>query len=314
MQKQTETQAVWKSYWGERQKSLQNPLGKRRAVTAAFQLLERAAKEPARPARIIELGCGEGHILGELLKMCEANGIAVEECVGIDYQAHAIENARRLYPRMNFLLADYARQPLSLQPFDLALLVGTLHEVYSASRSAEKGEIDQSLGERAVEKALRCGARLVGDGKYLVLFDGVEHASPDLKITIRFRSACALDEFKKMVGEYEAFRLSYEAETDDRVKISMRDFTRYITKLRFFNTDLWEIERRESYQYFSESEFAGHLGELGINILELQCSSPSLNDWRDRVSIETPGVDFPKENILIVGQKAETRRAFSVAG
>jgi SAM-dependent methyltransferase len=304
MQEEREHQVVWESYWGARLQSLQNPLGKRRALVAAFQIIEGLAAESARPVRIIELGCGEGHILGELLKMCETSKLAVGDCAGVDNQERVIERARRLYPRVSFSVADYAERPLNLQPFDLVMMVGTLHEVYSGSRPVASSEIEPGLGKKAVAKALGHGTRLVGDDRYLVLFDGVEHPLPDLRIVVGFNSARALDEFKKIVSEYEAIRLSYEESGGmGRVRISMRDFTRYITKTRFFNSGLWEIEKRESYQYFTEEEFKKCLGEFGIDVLKLQCSSPRQKDWDDRVTIKTPGVAFPQENILIVGRK-----------
>jgi SAM-dependent methyltransferase len=303
MQQQRD-KTVLESYWKARQRSLQNPLGKRRAVIAAFQILKGRAKKSAQPIRIIELGCGEGHILGELSRMCASNKVVIEECVGVDNQVHAIKSARLLYPQMNFLLADYAKQPLNLQPFDLVMLIGTLHEVYSANRSIESGEIDHNLGKKAVEQALSHGVRLVGDNRHLVLFDGIEHADPALEITVQFQSTVALDEFKNLAAEYQAFRLEYQrSDGNFRTTMSMHDFTRYITKTRFFNSCLWEIEKRESYQYFTDKEFKKCLGSLGVNILKLQCSSPSKISWQKRVRIETPEVEFPKEHILIVGQK-----------
>jgi len=305
MQKQNDENGLWENYWQQRQKSLLNPRGKRRAITFAFQLLKELARGTGHPIRIIELGCGEGHILGELLKLCTANKIAIKECVGVDYQSSAIENARRLYPQINFLVADYASQPLSLEPFDMVMLVGTLHEVYSSNYSIELGEIDNTLGKKAVKKALCHAVNLVKDNSHMVLFDGVEHSlTPDFKVTVRFQSIAALNEFRKLANEYEAFRIDYEElKPDDRIRISIHNFTRYITKTRFFNSNLWEIEKRESYQYFSKNEFKKCLGELGVNILKLQCSSPYLKDWQKRVRIETSRVNFPKENILIVGQR-----------
>jgi len=272
---------------------------------AAFRAAQELAREAERPLRIIELGCGEGHVLGEVLKMCAADGLAVKECVGVDYQADALESARRLYPHINFLAADYASRPLSLKPSDVVMMVGTLHEVYSSCYSPTLGEIDRALGKKAVKKALRHNARLVRDGGAVVLFDGVEHPlKPESEIIIKFSTAAALDEFRRLASEYEAFRLRYEElEGGDRLKISIHSFTRYITKTRFFNSGLWEIERRESYQYFNESQFKECLGELGLKILKLQCHSPFRKDWLARVCIETSGVDFPQENILIVGRK-----------
>lgn len=304
MQNHKEAKGLWKNYWHERQRSLRISKGKIRAVTAAFQIAERLAKKSVQPIRVIELGCGEGHILGELLKMCEANGIPIGEWIGVDNQAGIIARARRLYPQIDFLVADYASQPLGLKPFDLVLLVGTLHEVYSASRSVALREIDPVLGRKAVEQAISYCARLVADSRYIVVFDGIEHSlSNDFEVTLNFQSANALNEFRKFAGEYEAFRVRYKEVGGDRIRISMRDFTRYITKTRFLNGDLWEIEKWESYQYFSESAFRACLRSLGIKVLKLQCSSPHLKDWRSRVRIETADVDFPKENILIVGRR-----------
>lgn len=294
----------WESYWRERQKSLLNPQGKRKAMTAAIQLLKELAERSARPVRIIELGCGEGHVLGELLKMCAAQNIDVQDCVGVDNQVQVIENARLLYPQINFLAADYSRQPLDLMPFDLVMLIGTLHEVYSANHSLSRREIDHKGGRGAVTRALGYSASLVADGGYIVLFDGVEHKQPDLKLIVRFQSIESLDEFRKIASEYEAFRLFYEQlDAPDHIRISMHDFTRYITKTRFVNTELWEIEKRESYQYFNENEFRQNLGKLRFGILNVNCSSPHEMDWRKRVRIENAGGNFPKENILITAQK-----------
>lgn len=311
MQERKDRDELWESYWQERQKSLRHSQGKWGAVVAAFHVLRHRAEESGQPLRIIELGCGEGHILGELLKMCDAEGLPVEECVGVDYQADAVGSARRFYPRVNFLVADYASQPLELKPFDIVLMVGTLHEVYSSCYSPARGEIDHALGKRAVRKALRHNARLVREGGAVVLFDGVEHAlPPESEITVKFSTAAALDEFRRLAAEYEAFRLRYEELAGDgRVRLTIHSFTRYITKTRFFNSSLWEIEKRESYQYFNKSQFKECLGRLGLKVLKLQCLTPCRKDWLERVSIETPGVDFPKENILIVGQKVAEARA-----
>ncbi|HEX8456538.1 MAG TPA: methyltransferase domain-containing protein [Pyrinomonadaceae bacterium] len=302
---------LWENYWQERRKSLRNSQGKWGAVVAAFQVSQQLAKESGRSLRLIELGCGEGHVLAELLKLCVEDGLPVEECVGVDYQSDAIERARRFYPQANFVVADYANQRLNLKPFDVVLLVGTLHEVYSSCYSPTRGEIDHALGQRAVKKALRHNAQLVTEGGVVVLFDGVEHAlPPESEITIKFSTPDALGEFRRMAAEYEAFRLRYEElAADCHVRISIHSFTRYITKTRFFNSSLWEIEKRESYQYFNESQFEECFGQLGLNVMKLQCHTPDRENWLERVSIETPGVDFPKENILIVGQKVSQARA-----
>lgn len=310
MRKQNEKAGTWDSYWRERQSSLRHPQGKRRAVTAAFRLAKKMVTASGRPVRVIELGCGEGHILGELLKMCEAGGVPVGEGVGVDYQPGAILAARRLYPRLKFSVADYTSQPLDLEPFDLVLLIGTLHEVYSSNYSPSLGEINRALGRQAVGDALRRSVSLVRGGGYVVLFDGIEHPlRPDLRITIKFKSDAALSEFEKFAAEYKACRVEYEGTgLRGRLDISVHSFTRYITKTRFINSSLWEIEKWESYQYFGEDDFKKSLEALGVRVMKSQCGSPGLPGWRERVRIETDGVDFPKENVLVVGRSTGSPR------
>ena len=127
--------------------------------------------------------------------------------------------------------------------------------------------------------------------------------SPESQITIRFKNIQASDEFRKFASEYEAFRIVYDVlEPERRIRLSIRDFTRYITKTRFINTDLWNIEKRESYQYFNEDEFRRSFAELGFEVLDVQCSSPHFFEWQKRVVIESFGMTFPNEHILIVGR------------
>lgn len=306
---QVQTRTLWENYWLERQNSLRISEGKGRAAAAAFELLRGVVGEGGRAIRMLELGCGEGHILGHLSELCASEGMAVPECVGVDYEPGAIESARRLYPGVSFFVADYAGSPPNLEPFDLVLLIGTLHEVYSSNYSVPSGGIDRALGKEAVRKALRGVLPLVAPGGHLVLFDGVEHdQSPDSEVEVSFRSHAALNEFRKFAAEYEAFRVGYEElEPNGRVRMSVHSFTRYITKTRFINGDLWEIERRESYQYFSADEFRECLAEAGLGTLKFERLSPHRRDWEERVEIKTAGVDFPDEHVLIVARKGRGR-------
>ena len=307
MHVQENQDSLWQDYWRERVVSLQNTQGKRSVLTTASTLVTAIASQSNKTLRILELGCGEGHILGEVRELCNEKGVPIGRYVGIDREAGAIENARHLYPAIDFSVADYASEPLDLPPFDLVMLVGTLHEVYSANYSAALRGIDHAAGKRAVERALLHAAQLVRSSGYLILFDGIEPLIPrKFQLTVRFESKDAWDEFQKFATEYEAFPIIYEVlEPDQRIRLSIRDFTRYITKTRFINTNLWSIERRESYQYFNEDEFRRIFVEVGFDIKQLQCSSPHLTDWQDRVTIETAGVSFPNEHILVVGQLQE---------
>jgi hypothetical protein len=87
------------------------------------------------------------------------------------------------------------------------------------------------------------------------------------------------------------------------VELSQRNFTRYIDKSIFLEKKLWQTERMESYQYFTESDFAAALTSLGMQIEEKRTFTMNYEKWRSEVEIETPGVDFPAEHILIIARK-----------
>ncbi len=65
-----ETEAFWELYWETRLAEIET-LGKRAAILAASRVIRRLAGRLERPLRLLELGCGEGQILGTLL---EAHG------------------------------------------------------------------------------------------------------------------------------------------------------------------------------------------------------------------------------------------------
>lgn len=73
---------------------------------------------PRDPLRVLEIGCGAGEGLGQLLESGR-----VLEFVGVDLDETAIEEARARWPQATFLCADAARLPASfVGRFDVALL------------------------------------------------------------------------------------------------------------------------------------------------------------------------------------------------
>jgi hypothetical protein len=190
--------------------------------------------------------------------------------------------------------------------FEIVLLVNALHEVYSQAYSPELGEVAVHDGKRRIEKALAGAAARLAPGGYLALFDGLEY-SGDIRerLCIRFRGGTARRRFDTFVREYQPFRISY-CELGDPllVELSLRDFTRYITKSIFLGKRLWQTERLESYQYFNQAEFRAAFARLGLAISELRTLTVDYEKWSSEVEIVTPGVDFPAEHILILAQKS----------
>jgi len=297
-----ESDELWDFYWEVRLQALED-LGKREAILAASKLTRILAEAPGKSVRLLELGCGEGQVIGALV---EAHASVSGSC-GVDYSHRAIEKSRGTYPGISFVEGDFTDPGLlhGLGQFEIILFVNALHEVFSATYSPELGEVDVPQAKLRVEQALAGASEILAPGGYLVLFDGLESPG-DLTewVRIRFRHWQARRRFETFAREYHPFQITYRVIGDPFVvELPLRDFSRYIDKSIFLEKRLWQTERLESYQYYTQAEFTDVLARLRLEIRELRILTVNYEKWQAEVEILTPGVDFPAEHILILACK-----------
>jgi hypothetical protein len=302
-----ENDAFWDFYWENRLIPMEN-LGKRAAILMASKLIRLLAQQIDHPLRLLELGCGEGQIIGTLLD-AHSQLCAGQTSAGVDYNAQSLAQCRRDYPGLRWVEGDFTDSDLltELGKFELVLLVNALHEVFSDSFSVELGEIDIPVAKQQVEQALAGVVGCLEPGGWLILFDGLEPpGDPHQRLRIRFRDYQIRQEFENFVEQYHPFRIAYrEVEGPLCVELSQRDFTRYITKSIFLGKRLWETERLQSYQYFTEEEYRAAFARQGLEISELHTLTMNDEKWRYRVEIVTPGFQFPDEHVLILARQVE---------
>ena len=294
-----ESDELWDFYWEVRLQALED-LGKREAILAVSKLVRSLAELPGQSVRLLELGCGEGQVIGALV---DAHGSTGVSC-GVDYSHRAIEKCRSSYPGISFIEGDFTDVGLlrGLGQFEIILFVNALHEVFSAAYSPELGEVDVPQAKKRVEQALSGALQCLEPGGYLVLFDGLEYSGDITQwVRIRFRHWQARRRFDTFAREYRPFRVSYRESGDPFVvELPLRDFARYIDKSIFLEKRLWQTERLESYQYYTQAEFVDVFAILGLEIRELCTLTVNYEKWQAEVEILTPGVDFPTEHILIL--------------
>ena len=300
-----ENNDFWDFYWETRLLPMEN-LGKRAAILAVSGLIRRLAQPPSRPLRLLELGCGEGQIIGALLD-AHAQLCAVHTSVGVDYNGQSLANCRSDYPGLRCVEGDFTDPHLlaGLGEFDIVLLVNALHEVFSDCVAPETGEVDVPTAKQRVEEALAGAVGCLEPGGWLALFDGLEPpGDPRQTVRIRFHDHQGRHDFEDFAQQYRPVRITYRQVEDCLgVELSQRDFTRYITKSIFLGKQLWETERLQSYQYFTEDEYRTAFARQGLEISELRTLTVNEEKWDRLVEIETPGVSFPDEHILILAQR-----------
>lgn len=300
-----ETDEFWDFYWDIRLQTMEN-LGKREAVLAASRLLRQISRHKQQPLRILELGCGEGQVIGTLIdahaSLCDSQIV-----VGIDYNASSLARCQQDFPALRILNGDFTDQTLlaSMGKYDLVLLVNALHEVFSDEITPELGEVDVLLGKQRVEDALRGAVSCLAPDGWLVLFDGVEPAGdPNKLLHIRFQDRQAWENFEIFASQYQPFQISYrKLGNPQTIEITRRNFTRYISKSIFLGKHLWQTERRESYQYYTLEEFQAAFSRQGLEIVELRTFTVNAEKWRRQVEIVSPGEDFPDEHVLILAHR-----------
>jgi SAM-dependent methyltransferase len=300
-----ENDAFWDFYWENRLIPMEN-LGKRAAILMASKLIRLLAQQIDHPLRLLELGCGEGQIIGTLLD-AHSQLCADQTSVGVDYNAQSLAQCRHDYPGLRCVEGDFTDSDLlaELGKFELVLFVNALHEVFSDNFSIELGEIDIPVAKQQVERALAGAAGCLEPGGWLILFDGLEPpGDPHQMLRIRFRDCQIRQEFEDFVEQYHPFRIAYrEVEDPLCVELSQRDFARYITKSIFLGKRLWETERLQSYQYFTEQEYRAAFARQGLEIFELRTLTMNDEKWRYRVEIDSPGFRFPDEHVLILARQ-----------
>src|SRR5579871_730934 len=100
--------------------------------------------KPQPGERILDLGCGTGHLTHEI---AQAGAVLL----GIDKSAEMIEQASRNYPGLEFAVAD-ATEYVAAQPFDAVFSNAVLHWIRPPEAVA-----------RTVQLALKSGGRFVAE-------------------------------------------------------------------------------------------------------------------------------------------------------
>jgi trans-aconitate methyltransferase len=117
--------------------------------------------EPQPGERVLDLGCGTGHLTADIAERVGESGVAV----GVDASAEMVDRARERYPDLRFTVAD-AREYAPDRPFDGVFSNAALHWIPREDQSAVAERVAALLdpGDRFV-------AELGGTGNVSAVVD-----------------------------------------------------------------------------------------------------------------------------------------------
>lgn len=298
-------ESLQKAYLLERRESLKRTLGKRSAIEKLLQMMTVLKMEDN--VSLLDVGCGEGHILKFISDRMQTHKI---DFYGIDKENIVIRNAQEsvlckqsILHRFKFLqyeIRDKHWTDSINHKFDIIICINVFHEIYS---SLIRNGVENPC---SMLKEIMSGVfDLLNKNGVILFFDGIRANDKCLNKKIEFEvlNEDTMDKLNQFEKEYLLFHTSFQRQKM-KIKSSYKDFTSFITKLRFLKTKTWDIERNETYQYFTEDEYKSFLNENLLQILLYDSFISDVAFWGENVRIRNKRIHFPMEHFYIIGRKS----------
>jgi 2-polyprenyl-3-methyl-5-hydroxy-6-metoxy-1,4-benzoquinol methylase len=129
-----------------------------RSAAALWPAIRGIAPRDGRPLRILDLACGGGQVVVDLVRHCVREGVAVEAC-GVDRSPVAIDYARARATRAGVQHVDFALLDIVLQPppdaFDVVICSLFLHHLGDDEAQALLRRMRESARHLVVVSDLR---------------------------------------------------------------------------------------------------------------------------------------------------------------
>jgi len=229
---------------------------------------------------ILDLGCGIGALTTSLVERFPSALI-----VGVDRSKYLLSKLQRKGTALT-VLADISALPLKDGFFDVAVAVQVLHEILS------------SKGAYVLVKTLQNIRSLLCKGGEFVIFD---HISPgDAPVLLRL-SKEMLERLCEFQLKFKYRKITFEKHDKGLVRISMRDFYDFLTKIWALSSELEEEEMNETHTPFTHQELKVFLQKAGFRVEQTSSITPV--HPRKGIKLQSK-VQLPDRQIIVLA-KAE---------
>lgn len=234
---------------------------------------------------ILDLGCGIGSLTSLLAEKFPSASI-----VCIDKSKYFLKELKNKMIKPNILIVHGEAPifPLKPESFDLVVAVHVLHEIFHF-----KGKDELVATIDCVHNLLR------KNGHFIVL----DHRNPgNVVISVRLCKEL-LEKLHFFKLRFKPRKITYEVLDKEWVRMSMRDFYDFVTKIWAIDTNLEEEEMNETHSSFTEHEFA-HLGKkVGFQIGHMTSLTP-IDSYLKHYKIDVKtNLRFPERYFIIDARK-----------
>lgn len=202
---------------------------------------------------ILDLGCGVGALTTSLVERFPSALI-----VGVDRSKYLLGKLQKRGTALT-VLADISALPLKDGFFDVAVAVQVLHEILS------------SRDVHILVETLQNIRRLLRKGGELVIFDHVSPGDAPVLLGLSEEMLKRLCEFQ---SKFKYRKITFKKHDEGLVRISMRDFYEFLTKIWALNSDLEEEEMNETHTPFTQQELKVFLQKAGFTVEQAVSITP----------------------------------------
>jgi hypothetical protein len=162
------------------------------------------------------------------------------------------------------LQADMTKETFSESTFDTAIIIGSLHEVYSKS------------GKGKVAETFRLVNKLLKEDGVLIVQDFL--TPPSRAVIIKFKNERTRNRFIRFANEFKQRKIVFEG-MDDGIKLDIADAIEFISKYQSPNEADWKEEMNETHFSFTEREFREIAEKANFEIKNYEYLSKRRNWW-----------------------------------
>lgn len=278
--------------------------GKALAIPQILYNIHRLLKMyPKKKVRILDIGCNDGRLLEILQHVAQSNGFLDKiQLFGLDKNDTSIEQAKRIQNlHAKYFSADLC-EPSSLpkEKFDIIIMINTMHEVFSeflmhnTERVAKKRTLD--IYSHIISMLTDVGS--------IVLYDGLAASvhPEETRVNFTFRTPAAKQKMLKVVEEYELSEINCQELGNGVYSMSKSDLLKSLSFMKYVDTPLWEIESKQTYQYFSYEEFMKMFEKKHCVVESVTLLNSDRGLWMNYVTLRSPA-EFPSKSIIITATK-----------
>ncbi|MDH5532837.1 MAG: class I SAM-dependent methyltransferase [Candidatus Pacebacteria bacterium] len=276
--------------------------GKSSALPTIIKTIEEQLKIK-KTINFLDIGCNRGTLYSILKIIIYEN--KWEDRInfyGIDYDKKSIELCSKRHNDVIFYNINLNKINIKIKDhFDIITSINTLHEVFSGYILKQSGKNDLSFknAKTHTEAVLTELIKLLNKNSSFIIYDGLDVETFQYENIVRFSFVNAKDKdlFNIFVKEYEPIPINVKEINLNLFETSKSNLLRLISTFKYINTDIWDIERKQTYHFFSITDFKNTAYNNNLKIETIKSFSNDIELWKSKFILEDS--DWPEKSVLI---------------